>query len=110
MGRRKTGDFDQELLDLYDSYAHGLIERRGFLDKAAKFAIGGITAMALLDALSPNYALARQVEENDPRTCTRASTTVSITTPRSVTTKPPPSSPSGEPSTSSAPSWLRAYR
>ncbi|MDP6573276.1 MAG: YghX family hydrolase [Rhodospirillales bacterium] len=67
MERRKAGDFDQELLDLYDGYAHGLIERRVFLERAAKFAVGGITATALLDALSPNYALARQVEENDPR-------------------------------------------
>ena len=67
MDRRKAGDFDQELLDLYDGYAHGLIERRVFLDRAAKFAAGGITAAALLDALSPRYALAEQIEENDPR-------------------------------------------
>lgn len=46
MERKKAGDFDQELLNLYDRYAHGLIERREFLDKAAKFAIGGITAAA----------------------------------------------------------------
>ncbi len=67
MDRKKASDFDQELLDLYDSYAHGLIERREFLNKASKFAVGGITAAALLDTLSPKYALARQVEENDPR-------------------------------------------
>ena len=67
MERGKARDFDQELLDLYDGYAHGLIERRAFLERAAKFAVGGITATALLDALSPNYALAKQVEENDPR-------------------------------------------
>lgn len=65
---RKTADeFDQELLDLYDSYAHGLIERREFLSKAGKFTVGGVTATALLGALSPDYALASQVEENDPR-------------------------------------------
>ncbi len=67
MDRKKARDFDQELLNLYDSYAHGLIERREFLDRAAKFAVGGITAGALLDTLSPNYALAKQIEENDPR-------------------------------------------
>ena len=67
MHRKKAGDFDQELLDLYDSYAHGLIGRRDFLDKAAKFAVGGITAAALLDSLLPKYALAKQVDENDPR-------------------------------------------
>ena len=67
MGRQKASDFDQELLDLYDGYAHGLIERREFLDKASKFAVGGIAAAALLESLSPNYALANQVEQDDPR-------------------------------------------
>ena len=67
MGRRKASNFDQELLDLYDSYAHGLIERREFLNQASKFAVGGIAATALLESLSPNYALAKQVEEDDPR-------------------------------------------
>jgi carboxymethylenebutenolidase len=67
MERRKASDFDQELLNLYDSYAHGLIERREFLNKASKFAVGGIAATALLESLSPNYALAKQVAEDDPR-------------------------------------------
>ena len=67
MERRKAGDFDQGLLDLYDKYAHGLIERREFLDRAAKFAVGGVTAAALLEALSPNYALANQIEQDDSR-------------------------------------------
>ncbi len=67
MERRKAGDFDQGLLDLYDKYAHGLIERREFLDRAAKYAVGGITAAALLQALSPNYALANQIEQDDSR-------------------------------------------
>lgn len=65
--RKKASDFDQELLNLYDHYAHGLIERREFLDRAAKFAVGGVTAAALLETLSPTYALAKQVDENDPR-------------------------------------------
>lgn len=65
--RKKASDFDQELLTLYDRFAHGLIERREFLDRAAKFAVGGITAAALLDSLSPKYALAKQVDEKDPR-------------------------------------------
>ena len=67
MDRKTASDFDQELLDLYDSYVHGLIERREFLNTASKFAIGGITAAALLESLSPKYALAKQVEEDDPR-------------------------------------------
>ncbi len=67
MKRNNAGDFDQELLDLYDHYAHGLIERRAFLERAAKFAVGGLTAAALLDVLSPNYALAAEVDEGDSR-------------------------------------------
>ena len=67
MERQKASDFDQELLDLYDRYAHGLIERREFLHKASKFAVGGIAAAALLASLSPKYALAKQIAEDDPR-------------------------------------------
>ena len=67
MERKKASDFDQELLDLYDSYAHDRISRREFLDKAAKFAVGGITAVALVDSLMPNYALAKQVDDKDSR-------------------------------------------
>ncbi|MEX2451886.1 MAG: YghX family hydrolase [Rhodospirillales bacterium] len=67
MKRKTANDFDQELLDLYDHYAHGLIERREFLDKASKFAVGGLTAVALLEIMSPNYALAKQVDEKDSR-------------------------------------------
>jgi len=65
--RRKASDFDPELLDLYDSYAHNQISRREFLDKAAKFAVGGTTAAALIDSLLPDYALAKQVDDKDPR-------------------------------------------
>jgi len=65
--RKTARDFDQELLTLYDRFAHGLIGRREFLDRAAKFAVGGTTAAALLDSLSPKYALAKQVDEKDPR-------------------------------------------
>ncbi|MGR3290107.1 MAG: dienelactone hydrolase family protein, partial [Paracoccaceae bacterium] len=66
MNRMTAKDFDQELLDLYDFYAHGQITKREFLDRAGKFAIGGLTAIALLNMLSPNYAMAEQVSFNDP--------------------------------------------
>ncbi|MGO4915758.1 YghX family hydrolase [Pseudogemmobacter sp. W21_MBD1_M6] len=66
MTRMTAKDFDQELLDLYDFYAHGQITKREFLDKAAKYAVGGLTAAALLNVLSPNYAIAEQVSFNDP--------------------------------------------
>ena len=67
MTRRTAKDFDQELLDLYDYYVHGQIDRRGFLDRAAKFAVGGLTAAALLEMLSPQYVFAAQVPKEDDR-------------------------------------------
>ena len=66
MPRMTAKDFPQELLDLYDFYAHGRITKRQFLDRATKFTVGTVTAAALLDMLSPDYALAEQVSFNDP--------------------------------------------
>ncbi|MHA1157959.1 MAG: YghX family hydrolase [Alphaproteobacteria bacterium] len=66
MQRMTAADFDQELLDLYDFYAHGKISKREFLAGAGKFAVGGLSALALLEMLSPDYALARQVAPDDP--------------------------------------------
>ncbi|PTE22603.1 dienelactone hydrolase [Cereibacter changlensis JA139] len=65
MTRMTAKDFDQELLELYDYYAHGKISKREFLDRAGKFAVGGLTAAAILSMMSPNYALAEQVSFND---------------------------------------------
>ncbi len=67
MNRNRASDYDQELLDLYDDYAHDRISRRDFLDRAAKFAVGGMTAAALLASLSPEYAWAQQVAKDDER-------------------------------------------
>jgi carboxymethylenebutenolidase len=67
MIRKTAQDFDQELLNLFDGYVHGMIDRREFLERAGKFAVGGVTAAMLLEALSPNYALAKQVDETDAR-------------------------------------------
>ena len=66
MTRLTAKDFPQELLELYDYYAHGRITKREFLDQAGKFAVGGLTATAILSLMSPNYALATQVEFTDP--------------------------------------------
>ena len=67
MERKRAEDFDQDLLILFDAYVHGDIDRRGFLDRAAKFAVGGMTAGMLLDALSPKFAEAQQVAKDDKR-------------------------------------------
>lgn len=66
MTRMTAKDFDQGLLDLYDFYAHGKITKREFLDRAGRYAVGGATALTLLNMLSPNYAQAQQVSFNDP--------------------------------------------
>jgi carboxymethylenebutenolidase len=67
MERKKAHDFPPEVLKLFDGYVHGFISRRDFLDGAARFAVGGFTAAAMLESLRPNYALAQQVAKNDPR-------------------------------------------
>ena len=67
MERRKASDFPREVLKLFDGYIHGVLSRREFLDRAAKHSVGGLTATAMLQSLSPNYALAEQVKKNDER-------------------------------------------
>ncbi len=66
MSRLTAKDFAPELLELYDFYAHGKITKREFLDRAGKYAVGGLTAVAILSSLSPDYALAQQVSFTDP--------------------------------------------
>jgi carboxymethylenebutenolidase len=65
--RKRATDFPQGLLDLFDYYVHGEISRRQFLDGAAKYAAGGLTAAAIWESLRPNYALAEQVPQDDKR-------------------------------------------
>src|SRR6266446_424893 len=67
MQRKKASDFPQELLNLFDRYVHGGVSRRKFLDRAQKFAVGGVTAAALFQMLKPNYAWAIQVPTDDKR-------------------------------------------
>ncbi len=67
MKRKKLSDFHPEVLRLFDDYVHGRVDRRGFLAGASRFATGGLTAAALLESLSPNYAWAEQVPPDDSR-------------------------------------------
>jgi len=67
MERRKASEYPQELLDLFDKYVHGDIQRREFLDGAKKYATAGVTATMLWEGLRPNYAFAEQVPESDKR-------------------------------------------
>ena len=65
--RKKASDYPQELLNLFDRYVHGELDRRGFLDQARHFATAGLTAAAILESLQPNYAWAQQVPKDDSR-------------------------------------------
>jgi carboxymethylenebutenolidase len=57
----------QEVLDLYDAYAHGLMSRRRFFERLGAFAVGGLTVTALAQSVLPDYARASQVAADDPR-------------------------------------------
>jgi carboxymethylenebutenolidase len=78
-GRKKASEFPQELLNIFDGYVHGGIDRREFLDQAQKFAVGGVTAAMLLDMLKPNFAWAQQVAKDDARIKTE---TVTVPSPQ----------------------------
>ena len=67
MERKSASDYPQELLDLFHEYQHGDIDRRTFLDRAAKFAVGGLTVATIFESLRPNYAWAQQVPADDKR-------------------------------------------
>src|SRR6202047_5352205 len=74
MERKNASDFPQELLNLFDRYVHGDIDRRDFLEGAKKFAVGGVTATAIWESLRPNYAWAEQVPKDDSRIKTETPT------------------------------------
>ena len=67
MERKTAHDFDQDLLILFDAYVHGALDRRGFLEKASRYAVGGVTAAMLLEQLSPKFAEAQVVRPDDSR-------------------------------------------
>ena len=67
MERKKASDFPPEVLKLFDGYVHGMISRRDFIERGAKYAVGGFTAAAMLESLRPNFAWAEQVAKNDAR-------------------------------------------
>ena len=67
MERGKASDFPKEVLELFDGFVHGSITRREFIDRAARYAVGGVSAAGFLEALSPNFAWAQQVKPDDAR-------------------------------------------
>jgi carboxymethylenebutenolidase len=67
MERKKASEYPQELLNLFDLYVHGDIDRRAFLDGAKKFATATMSATAIWESLRPNYAWAEQIPKDDAR-------------------------------------------
>src|SRR5438067_13443628 len=74
MERKKASDYPQEVLDLFHEYQHGDMSRRDFIDRLGKYAVGGVTAMAIYESLKPNYAWAQQVPKDDKRIKTSSET------------------------------------
>jgi carboxymethylenebutenolidase len=74
MERKKASEFPQELLNLFDKYVHGDIDRRDFMEGAKKFAVGGLTAAGIFESLRPNYAWAEQIKKDDKRVLTENAT------------------------------------
>lgn len=67
MERKQASDYPQALLDLFHEYQHGDMDRRTFMDHLGRFATGGLTAAAIFESLTPNYAWAQQVALDDKR-------------------------------------------
>lgn len=67
MVRKTAKDYDPKVLKLFDLFVHGDISRREFIDRAAAFAVGGVSAAVLLESLTPDFATGQQVAEDDPR-------------------------------------------
>src|SRR5215470_12486343 len=63
----QTKKIPAEAVELYTRFIHGEISRRDFLNGAERFAVAGLTATAIVEALMPNYALGQQVRKDDER-------------------------------------------
>src|SRR6266436_3029141 len=74
MEPKKAVELPQEAIQAYNLFIHGEINRRDFLERVSKFAAGGLTAAAIVEALMPNYALGQQVAKDDKRLKTEYAT------------------------------------
>jgi carboxymethylenebutenolidase len=61
---------EQRIIDLYDRFTHGGIDRRTFLDRLAEIAGSSAAALALLPLLQNDYARAAIVAADDTRLAT----------------------------------------
>ncbi len=65
MERKTADEYPQELLDLFHEYQHGDMDRRSFMNHIGRFAIGGLTAAAIFESLTPNFAWAQTIKPDD---------------------------------------------
>jgi carboxymethylenebutenolidase len=63
----QTKKIPAEAVDLYSQFIHGEISRRDFVRGVERFAVGGLSTAAIVEALMPNYALGQQVRKDDER-------------------------------------------
>ena len=61
----KKPEYDPKVMRLFDGYVHGQMTRREFLDRVGAFTTSSVAAAAILSSLSPDYALAQQVDPED---------------------------------------------
>jgi len=67
MTGKTAKDFDPQTLKLFDQYVHGDISRREFLSRAAKYTVAGVTALSVLQSLTPKFVEAQQIKADDGR-------------------------------------------
>ena len=67
MSSKERRTVPTEAIELYNQFIHGEISRRDFLSGAKKFAVAGLTASAIVQALVPDYAMGQQIAKTDER-------------------------------------------
>ena len=67
MSSKERRTVPPEAIDLYNNFIHGETSRRAFLDGSKKFAIVGLTASAIVEALMPDYAMGQVIPRDDER-------------------------------------------
>ena len=71
MTRDTHSTYDPKVMQFFDQYVHGIIDRRQFLQSIGRLALGGLTAAAVLESLTPRFAEAKQVDDQDARISAR---------------------------------------
>jgi carboxymethylenebutenolidase len=67
MSSKERRTVPPEAVDLYTQYIHGEINRRSFMDRVKKFAVLGLSANTIVQALMPDYAMGQQIARDDER-------------------------------------------